>query len=467
MLNETLTHEKMINYYRFQSTMTYLVFSQYYDLFNKCLKVESSIDFGIYCRDVNNEPISEEMIDKLNESIKYFLKQDKCEIEEMDMKREDLLEHFSKNNMISKVNILKKFEEDFIKCVKIGNFIDYILEPVISDKSALSNVKIMPLFNGLIICFTGIFKQDEDNNIYKFGKIVNLFNEYAEWTKKIDCQYASNLNELIFNKKINDIKWVSEGLHDNKLEIIAEYLISNFKQRKIISISGPLSCSKSSFARKLRIALLVNGYGSKILKMRDLIGSESLANTDFVALGRSVLSKVKEDEFLIVHGVYGSNPKFIDVIGKDKVTTIYVTTLTPIHIDESHRIPNSDIRLIRTILLEFRKFRKSPRETIEGWARLRDFEEKHVLPYQENADFFFNNALVHELPSYVIECKTLLAEAAFPESNVDTDSNTLDEVQYTARRLFKLLDVFYPLPGHFVPHSSFIRDYIGGSDFKT
>jgi hypothetical protein len=81
-----------------------------------------------------------------------------------------------------------------------------------------------------------------------------LFREYASWAKLLNCGTVAELNDIIYKRKIDDLKWVAEGLHEQKCVELAEYLAERFRIKRIVTIAG-LSSNKRTFAKRLAIAL--------------------------------------------------------------------------------------------------------------------------------------------------------------------------------------------------------------------
>ena len=96
----------------------------------------------------------------------------------------------------------------------------------------------------------------------------------------------------------------------------------------------------------------------------------------------------------------------------------------------------------------------TPEETILRWKSVRMGEEKNIFPFQEEAGFMFNSALIYELPVLAQYCTFLL-------SNIPKDFECFSEV----KRLSTLTSFFNPLEEKKVPGISILREFIGGSDF--
>jgi len=334
-----------------------------------------------------------------------------------------------------------------------------------------------------------------------------MFSEYSDWAKLLNVESVGKLNQCIANGEIKRVKMVAEGLHERKLAKIAQKLAENFPAKRVITIAGPSSSNKTTFAKRLAIQLKVSGFSSVVIEMDDyfqdsikipygpdglqdfehisamnvellgervhaLLAGESIPARKFnFKLGQGVDDPVKtlklgENCFLILEGIHGLNPLLLEHIGRDDVTPIYVSALTPLNIDYNHRFPTSDLRLIRRIIRDNQFRGQSPRTTIRRWTSVRVGEERNIFPYQQNAKLFFNSSLVYELPVLSIYGRVLLSEATQPAPDEDGDSPESQDVSDEARRLLGLINNFYPLSPEMVPKISCIREFIGGSDLQ-
>ncbi|KAH0790611.1 Phosphatidylinositol 3- and 4-kinase family protein [Histomonas meleagridis] len=481
------------------STLTFLVWSQYQRLFHRSLRVEHSLGDGYYCTDSQKEEITQEMIDKLNEAVKEILNGD-TPIEIISMEREKLLKEFQKLNLFDKIGILKTWQDDFIPCIKCGDAIDYTFEPMSTDKERLKIFEIRAYAEGLVIRFPMLVSPNELSEWQDPIVLLGMFNEYHEWAKLLGVDDVSKLNKIIYKRKIDDIKWVAEGLHDKKLSKIAEYLVNHFPTKRIVTIAGPSSSNKTTFAKRLAIALRVNGYESTVIEMDDYyknrcdipFGPDGLQDFEHISAinvdllservhdllnGKSIPKhkfeftsglgvdleekiKLKPKSFLILEGIHGLNPILLEKFGRSLVTPIYVSALTPLNIDYNHRFPTSDLRLIRRMIRDYRYRGYSPRKTLGRWTSVRMGEERNIFPYQQNAELFFNSALVYELPVLSIYGKSLLSEATIPEPDEDPESQQAKDITQEAKRLLTLLNLFYPVSLEVVPHISCIREFV-------
>ena len=88
------------------------------------------------------------------------------------------------------------------------------------------------------------------------------------------------------------------------------------------------------------------------------------------------------------------------------------------------------------------------------WDSVNRGEKRNIFKYQEEADVMFNSSLIYELG--------VLKDYAVPLLKaIDNTNPEFSE----AKRLYKMLRYFKPIPSKLVPNNSLLREFIGGSVF--
>ena len=141
-------------------------------------------------------------------------------------------------------------------------------------------------------------------------------------------------------------------------------------------------------------------------------------------------------------------------IPKEQKFKIYISCLTQLNLDKHNRIATSDVREIRRMVRDSLSRNTAAEETLAMWSSVRKGEEKHIFPFQEEADVIFNSNLVYEMG--------VLKNAAMRELvKVPTTSPYYAD----ARRLIGLLACFLPIETDDVPDDSILKEFIGKSFF--
>ncbi|MDE7397044.1 MAG: nucleoside kinase, partial [Muribaculum sp.] len=164
--------------------------------------------------------------------------------------------------------------------------------------------------------------------------------------------------------------------------------------------------------------------------------------------------KLGERSVLLIEGIHGLNPELTAHIDEKQKYRVYVSALTTIAIDDHNWVPTTDNRLLRRIVRDFKYRGVSAEETIRRWPSVRRGENRWIFPYQENADAMFNSSLIFELGVIRDYAERILRDVRrdVPEYAV-------------AYRLRQLLGFFDAIPERYIPSTSLLREFLGGSSF--
>ncbi|HQM89920.1 MAG TPA: hypothetical protein PLI56_07275 [Exilispira sp.] len=91
-------------------------------------------------------------------------------------------------------------------------------------------------------------------------------------------------------------------------------------------------------------------------------------------------------------------------------------------------------------------------ETLARWDMVVRGEEKNIFPYQNNADMFFDSALIYEQSVLRTFAEPLLKSVPIESPYYTEASILLDFILH-----------FIPIPFDYVPNTSILREFIGSS----
>ena len=164
--------------------------------------------------------------------------------------------------------------------------------------------------------------------------------------------------------------------------------------------------------------------------------------------------RLGKDQVVVVEGIHGMNRALTGLVEKEKPLKIYISALTQLNLDDINRIPTTTVRLLRRIVRDFYFRSFSARQTLVKWPLVRAGEEKNIFPYQEEADAMFNSSLVYEMSVLKGYVEPILLD-------IDED----DPVYTNARLLLHFTSNFLHISAEWVPYTSILREFIGGSGF--
>jgi len=478
------------------ATLTFFLSGAFKKVFlDRLLVIEHSFGNSFYCHDVDFTPISAMELANLESLMKKWINNDMPIIIE-NWPKTKFIEKLYRYNSKSKLAIANKWEGKSIPVAKFNNaYWDYVIDPLTVDKSLLTKFELKKYNNGFLLRFPAIADPSGITPFVDQPKLFAAMEEHQKWSEILGISTIGDLNKVINNGDIKELIWVAEGLHEKKISAIADEIVEGFPKRRIITIAGPSSAGKTTFSKRLKIQLRVNGFRSQTISTDDYFidrkllptdvdgkkDFESIDGLDINLLGNRVNSLIDgksiperqfdfdfgigkdtnktielgDWDFIIIEGIHGLNPKLTGLIGTDRVEKLYVSAITQMNIDANHRISTSDNRLLRRLVRD-NKFRGyTPEQTLERWPSVRLGEEKKIFPYSEEANFIFNSSLVYEFPVLAKYVRPLL-------KNINGNKS----IQQRAQQLDLFLSFFDKFDEQYVPGISLLREYIGGSDFK-
>ncbi|HAR44376.1 MAG TPA: AAA family ATPase [Bdellovibrionales bacterium] len=406
----------------------------------------------------------------------------------------EAIETFRSSGREDKARLLSYRNAPKASIYKLDGQLNYFYGYLAPTTSYIKTFSLTPHDHGMILHLPSISNPNKLVRAKKNKKLYDVFKETLKWRQILDVEDVGMLNSLIRSERYTEFVLLAEAFHEKKIAQIADTIFKR-KQTKVILLSGPSASGKTTFVKRLAMQLRINGLKPLLISMDDyfldrdktsksangdhdfesphamnielflknlkaIVASEEteLPRYDFKT-GTSGMSgktiKPSEDNVVIVEGIHGLNPLFSSSLPKGSVFKIYVSPLTEIPLDSHNRIPTTDIRILRRMLRDHQFRSYSAAQTILRWPSVREGETRHVFPFQEEADVFFNTALFYEFAALKPGVEPLL-------DAVPHESPAYGE----AVRLKKFLSYFLPIPMDVVPRHSLLREFLGGSSFE-
>ena len=328
-------------------------------------------------------------------------------------------------------------------------------------------------------------------------KLTDLFDEYQSWVEMMGFPTVGAINHRASAGEGGAMIKVGEAFHERKFADIADAVKQAHEERdvRLVLISGPSSSGKTTSSKRLAVQLGVLGFHPVLIALDDYFVErektplDEHGEYDYEALEAIDLElfndhlqrlvagervevprynfitgkrqwhdeplQLDERSILIIEGIHGLNPRLTPSIPESQKFRIYISCFTSVAMDNLSRIATTDNRLLRRMIRDYRMRGNDAVATLQRWGSVRRGEEKHIFPYQENADVMFNSSLFYELSVLRPFAEPILREVpdTIPEYN-------------EAHRMLQFLDNFIPIAPDEIPPTSVLREFIGGSTFK-
>ena len=356
---------------------------------------------------------------------------------------------------------------------------------------------VEPFYDGFFLALPQRTAPDRLHTEVYQEKMFGIFREYQSWVRIMGVPTVGAVNAKVLAGDAGGMIKVAEAFHERKFAWVADsiYEANLTRGTRMVLISGPSSSGKTTSAKRLGIQLGVLGLRPVMISLDDyfverektpldengqydyealeaidlalfndhlqrLMRGESvdIPRYDFIT-GRRMKHDapltLDERSILIVEGIHGLNPRLTPSIPDTQKFRIYVSCFTSVAMDNLSRIATTDNRLLRRLVRDYTQRGSDARATLARWPSVRRGEERHIFPYQENADVMLNSSLFYEISVLRPFAEKMLREV--PDTIPEYDE---------ARRMLKFLDNFIPIAPDEIPPTSILREFIGGSSFK-
>ena len=455
------------------------------------IRVQHSIDKGLYIE--TNFEITEKRLNDIKEKMNKIIAEERP-ITKLNVDRLEARDYFSKIGDKAKVNILKYTTNTYITLYKLGEYYDYFYTKMPINTKQVPEFDLTYLQNnGLVLRFPTVYIKNKIKDYENHPNMFRVFNECHAWGELMHIKNAADLNALVSTGKVEELIRISETKQSNELLQLAEKIYNN-KDLKIVLLAGPSSSGKTTTSKKLCMFLRSFGVNPAVISMDDyfvereetplneegkpdyecleavdlklfdnqiekiLKGEEVVTPTyNFLTGNKEYNNKIKlgNSDVLVIEGIHALDKRVLTNISKNKIFRIYISALTELNIDNHNYISTTDNRLLRRIIRDNKTRGHGVQKTISTWPDVRSGEEKYIFPYQDNADYTFNSALIYEIGVLKTYAEPLLYA-------VDPSDSCYEE----AKRLINFLGFFLPIPADAIPKDSILREFVGGSFFK-
>ena len=458
--------------------------------YNYSFKVCHSIDKGVRIRclfDLTEEKL-EEINNKMIELVNLNLPIKKCIV-----KRKEAINYFKQTTNTSVANNYYYTTSNYVTLYKLNNMYGYFYSQMPINTRVFKAFTLKYLGNNEFVLQYPTLNGEIPSYV-EHKKITEAFNKNYKSAKKLNIFTSSDINRIIAEGKINDIITLNEVIANNELLDLARQIAEQSSRVKVVLIAGPSSSGKTTTSRKLSMFLNTFGLNPKPISLDDYFlpreetpklpngdyDFESLRSIDIDLFNNQLKKllnneeviiptfnfktgipefnkslKLNDNDIIIIEGLHCLNEELTKSIPKENKYKVYVSPLTDLNVDNYNMVSTSDNRLLRRMVRDNRTRGYSAEYTIKTWSRVRDGEEKYVFPYQEEADFVVNSALIYEIGALRQYAEPLLY-------NIDINSPYYEE----ARRLLRFLNMFLVVPTENIPKESILREFIGGSYFE-
>ena len=479
----------------YQRTLFFIMQKAVYDLYpDRKFSIRHSIAKGFYAEIEGFDVVPSEVTEAIKTRMHEIVDQD-ISIVKTRMLEKDAIELYDKFGLDDKIALLKTRRHLYITVYLLADLPGFFYGALCHSTGMIQLFDIESFYKGIYIRIPSNNDPSRLNQMVLQNKMFEVFTEHKMWGEILGIANIGAMNETILQNRSRELIQVSEALHEKSYSNIADTIFKRYYENgtRIILLSGPSSSGKTTSGKRLSIHLSVLGFKPMVISLDDYFlnrentpkdengeydfeALEALDipqfNKDLLALldGQEVniptynfhtgsrmmdpkkILKMQPRSLILIEGIHALNPSLTAQIADNQKFKIYVSALTSIAMDNMNRIATTDNRLLRRMVRDHAYRGTSAVDTLKRWQSVRRGEYKHIFPYQEQADVMFNSAMYYELCVLKRYAEPILMEVP----------NNVPEYG-EANRLLKFLEHFIPIDSEFIPSTSVLREFIGGS----
>ncbi len=481
----------------YQRTISFILQKAAWDLYpGRKLHIRHTLGNGFYCEFDDSEELSSAELARIKERMKQIAAEN-IPITRGMCPTAELRDEYARFGFDDRIALLDTRPRLYSTFHRMGDMVGYFYGALAPSTGYIHAFDLIRYYNGFYVALPKRTEPDTVSSSVQLDKMFDIFHEYQMWVNIMGVPTVGDLNSKVLAGDASELIKIAEAFHENNIAAIAAAIrqANQSSGTRMALISGPSSSGKTTFAKRLGIQLRILGLDPVLISLddyfveRDRTPRDENGDFDFEALEAIDLSTLNshlkrlfagqsveiprydfisgkrqwhdqplclnDRSILIMEGIHGLNPRLTPAIPDSAKFKIYISCFTSVAMDNFSRIPTTDNRLLRRIIRDnsSRGYKALP--TLQRWASVRRGEERHIFPYQENADVMFNSSLFYEISVLRAKAEPILREVP------DTEPEYAE-----AQRLLKFLDNFIPIDPAEIPPTSLLREFIGGSSFK-
>ena len=451
---------------------------------------------GFYCEIEGIDPLTREATAALEERMRAIVAAD-LPIIRTKVLTEEVRARYAEQGFDDKIALLDTRPRLYSELYTLGDLPGYFYGSLAPSTGYITRFGIEPYYRGFYLALPLRTSPEELHKHVSQEKMFGIFREYQSWVALMGVPTIGAVNARALAGDAGGMIKIAEAFHERKFAEVADAIQEAHRTRgvRMVLISGPSSSGKTTSAKRLGLQLGVLGLRPVMISLDDyfverektprdengqydyealeaidlelfndhlhrlLLGqSVDIPRYDFITGRRTQHDTpltLDERSIIIIEGIHGLNPRLTPSVPDAVKFKIYISCFTSVAMDNLSRIATTDNRLLRRLTRDYRQRGADALQTLSRWASVRRGEERHIFPYQENADVMFNSSLFYEISALRPFAEKILREV--PDTVPEFDE---------ARRMLKFLDNFIPIPSDEIPPTSILREFIGGSSFK-
>ncbi|MBR5946815.1 hypothetical protein IKZ80_07005 [bacterium] len=280
---------------------------------------------GLFCR--TSSPISKEDLKKVEDKMWEMVNDDiPVDFEEKTIEEGEkiLLEEKEEDKIYFLKTIAEKAKKNTAWFVRVGKYFDYFHGPLVVSMGYLRRLALRSTPSGFILVPSQTDVKRAEAMAEKVTLVDAAFRRAVKLANQLEVGTVPQLNEIIKKGETHEGILVSESAQSSQITSIARE-IAERGAVKLVLIAGPSSSGKTTFSKRLAIALQTCGIKPVTLEMdryfveRDKTPRDEKGEYDFESIHAMDLTLLDHDLNELIAGREVTLPKYDFITGTRSV----------------------------------------------------------------------------------------------------------------------------------------------------
>ena len=261
----------------YRRTLVQILATAAYEVYSKefHIIVHHHVNNGYLVKKADEKDFTEEEINKIKEKMTDLIKQD-LPIKEVELSHEEAINYFKKINHNYSVSLIETNNTDIVRCSCINKFMTLFFRPLGKSTGVITDfdVRLSSDKNSLLLLFPTVTKPIPKNLEDIETKLTTKsYHDSLHYNKILNIECVGDWNKVIIStpEKLRELMLTMSMHQESQILSIANTIADKVINGKVkfVGIAGPSASGKTTFSKKLGLALKAKGIEPIVISMDD------------------------------------------------------------------------------------------------------------------------------------------------------------------------------------------------------
>ena len=237
--------------------------------------INHNVNNGYLVKKRDEKPFKEEEVTKIKEKMKEYIEKN-LDIKEIELSHSEAINYFKSIKHDYSVSLIESNNIDIVKCSFLDNFLSLLFRPLGRNTGIIKDfdIRLSTDKNGLLLLFPNN-QRDIPEKLEEIETKLTMksYTDSFKFSKMINIESVVDWNKIVITneQKVNDLIMTMNYHQEQEISMIADKIAEKVRAGKVkfIGIAGPSASGKTTFSKKLGVALKSQQIETIVISMDD------------------------------------------------------------------------------------------------------------------------------------------------------------------------------------------------------